>query len=227
MKLKLSEIYQIPVNSLKPNKKNIKFFHSETGAADKSLLEDIKRRGILVPLILKKDKTILAGHRRRLIAQHLKMKTVPGQYVLQRLTDEQETEFIIKDNLLRRHLSPEERRSLYMRIYKDLKERLLINNKSGMGVDIKKIAEETGLNPMTVNYDINHMRHELRKEINAGSGIDCKNEKCIKAYKTAIVKMLNVAIIDNKATVEALYEQTIDAMNRLDSIKRNRQGEMR
>ncbi|MBN2157892.1 MAG: ParB N-terminal domain-containing protein [Spirochaetes bacterium] len=222
MKLKLSPVTQVKTNVLKPNRKNSSYFRSESGSSEKALMEDIRKRGILVPLVIKKDGTILSGHRRRLIAKHLNLKTVPAQYVLQRLSDVQETEYIIKDNLLRRHLEPAEREALYRRIYRDFDDRLLVRNNRELGVNASEIAESTGLNPKTVGYDLARLRRNREKEIIAGSGIESANDKHLLTYKRAIARMLNVAIIENRATVKELQKISVDVVNRLDSIVKNR-----
>jgi ParB-like chromosome segregation protein Spo0J len=222
MKLKLSEIKQVRIGDLKPNKTNASYFRSEPGASERALMEDIRKRGILVPLVLRKDGTILSGHRRRFCAKHLKLKTVPAQYVLQRLTDQQEREYIIKDNLLRRHLSPGERQALYRLVCRDFDEKLLVRNNAEMGVSAREIAGKTGLNPKTVQFDITRLRRRKEKELAAGCGADAVHEKPVETYKRAIAKMLNAAIIDNAATVAELGRLADDSVRRLREIAKNR-----
>lgn len=74
-------------------------------AEDKAaaLRQDIKERGILVPLVVAADKrTILAGHNRHRIALDLGLDTVPVQYVERQLTEDETRRFIVADNMLRR-----------------------------------------------------------------------------------------------------------------------------
>jgi len=81
MEIKLSEIKQVNTDSLRDNPLNGHFFDEGPGRETDQLFNDIKERGIIVPLIAKKDGTLIAGHRRLFVAQELKMKTVPVQYV--------------------------------------------------------------------------------------------------------------------------------------------------
>jgi hypothetical protein len=218
-KIKLSPVKKVGTASLKINKRNAKYFQAPDGGSIKNLKDDITRRGILVPLIAKKDGTLLAGHNRLIAAKQLKLKTVPVQYVDGKLSESREVEFIIKDNLLRRQLGPEERKQLYRRIYKDLDDRILMNNHSGCGVSIKKIAEETGINPKTINYDVSRMKYERKKELNLGKAIQTENEKAVTTYKKSVARMLNVAMVEQKITLDRFIEITKTATERLDTIK--------
>ncbi len=220
--MKLGEIIHVKVSKLKPNEHNQRFFKIETGSYFKQLSEDIEKRGIQVPLIAKKDGTLLAGHNRLKVAKSLGIEEVPVQYLSGKITEKVELEYIIKDNLLRRHLSPEERRSLYTQIHKDLEDRLMIKNNSVMGVIIKNISEQTGINPTTVNYDITKMRRAKQKELNEQSAVQVTNEKAISAFKKAVGAMLNVAIIDNIETIEVFNGLLVLASEKIQSLKEMR-----
>ncbi|MBP7735995.1 MAG: ParB N-terminal domain-containing protein [Spirochaetes bacterium] len=219
MNIKLSPIKQVEVGKLKPHPKNDKFFRPDMGNDLKTLKDDIAAHGVLVPLIAKKDGTILCGHRRRVACIQLKVKTVPVQYVESKITAQEEEDLMLRDNLNRRHLSPDERKQLYYHIYHDFKDRILHHNKSGCGIDSKKIAERTGLNPKTIGYDMARLKRERIKEVNSNRVIQSTNDKAIEMYKRAVSKMLNLATVEQKITVDKFIEITKLATDRLNSIK--------
>jgi len=122
--LRLSKIlYEAPAKFL-VNSLNDEFFHDEQTEYIEQLASDIQERGILVPIIAKPDGTLLAGHNRLRIAQELKLALVPVQYVEQALSLEEERKFVINDNLLRRHLSQQQRLALYRKLYPNFDERI-------------------------------------------------------------------------------------------------------
>lgn len=217
MKIILSDIKKISVNKLKKNISNDKFFRTETGKYFDDLATDIQKRGILVPLIAKKDGTLLAGHARLLVAQGLGIKMVPVQFVEQDLSPDAEVEFIIKDNLLRRHLAPDERFELYRTIIKNFDERVSLKN-TKVGVSIKELAEKTGLNPKTINYDLSRIRYQKRQEFNNRSDLDLENEKAISQFKKSVSKMLNTAMVEKDKTRNELMKLSKMAVDRLQSI---------
>lgn len=219
-KIKLSKVCQVSITKLKKNTKNSGFFPHPDGSHIFNMKEDIKKRGILVPLICKKDGTLLAGHSRLTCAKILKLKTLPVQFVDQKLTNGQEVEFIIKDNLLRRQLAPEERNALYRKIYKDFDDRLLITGKKEIGIDIKKIANETGLRPNTIAYDVNRMRHQARRNEAANRKVDSVDIKTIASFKKAAAKMLNAAMLGGKSTLKELSDVLKTTVDRFDNIKK-------
>lgn len=114
----LSDIRYIAPSNLTANPMN-SFFNSETPEYFELLRNDIRDRGIIVPLLAKEDGTILAGHNRLLIAQELGLVSVPVQYILQSLTEEEERSFIFKDNIIRRQLSATEKQNLIERLYQN------------------------------------------------------------------------------------------------------------
>ncbi len=116
-RLLLSEIEYLHPSELRANKHNAVFFGIEDDNRTEKLRTDIAARGILVPLIAKRDGTLMAGHRRFAIAEELGLREVPVQWVLSPLTEEEEVHFLIKDNAYRRQLSAEEWVQLYQRMY--------------------------------------------------------------------------------------------------------------
>lgn len=72
--------------------------------------EDIKQNGIKVDLHVTKSNTILCGHQRWEVAKDLGLKEVPVKVVSIDEKDEKKIkEYVIKDNLLRRQLSTEQK----------------------------------------------------------------------------------------------------------------------
>lgn len=114
----LTEIQYIAPQKLKLNELN-RYFQEETSVYFDELRADVRERGIIVPLIAKKDGTLLAGHNRLKVAVALELPTVPVQFVKEQLSDEQERQYLFKDNLLRRQLSAKDKEELIRHMYND------------------------------------------------------------------------------------------------------------
>jgi ParB-like nuclease domain len=135
--ISLSDIKNVPVESLTINKGNALYFKRETTEYFQQLREDIEKRGVLVPLLTKKDGTLLAGHNRLRIAKEIGLRFIPVQVVQEELTERQELECIINDNLLRRHLTLDDRIHLYKQLFPEFDTVL---QKSKRGGDKKSTA---------------------------------------------------------------------------------------
>jgi ParB-like chromosome segregation protein Spo0J len=109
-------IESVEVGVLTANPLNADVFKRESEEYFANLTEDIRKRGIVVPLLAKRDGTLLAGHNRLEIAKRLGLKYVPVQYVQEQLSTEAEREFLIKDNLFRRQFSGNEWIEIYRRL---------------------------------------------------------------------------------------------------------------
>lgn len=105
------------VQKLTEHPLNREYFQPLPADEYEKLKEDIRRRGVLVPIIATAAGVILSGHRRAQIARELKRTFVPVQFIAGKLTEDQEREFLIKDNLLRRQLGPEEKKALIVALY--------------------------------------------------------------------------------------------------------------
>jgi len=221
MEIKLSPVKYINPSKLIPNPENDKFFQNVTGKEIDALANDIKQRGVLVPLIARKDGTLLAGHRRRQIAVMVGVKTVPVQYVQEELTAEKETEFILKDNLLRRHLNPEERRQLYNKVIPGFEERVENKNSRTCGVNTDELTRKTGLSPTTVKYDLSAIRQEKAKSRIQKSVVDIAADNEIANYKKAVARMLNVCNLESLATCKEMLKITDEAAERVKTIIQN------
>lgn len=102
----------IEIDKLKEYKFNKDFF-DDLGKGDyQALKKDIEKYGIKTELHVLPDYTVICGHQRLLVANELGLKEVPCKVI--DLKDENEIkEYVIKDNLLRRHLEPEQQALLY------------------------------------------------------------------------------------------------------------------
>jgi len=98
-------IEQVRVSEIKENPLNEEIFNAISKEKYAALREYIKSRGLLKPLILNPDKVLLAGHVRFSICKELGYETVTCQYVDFESSGKEE-EFLIKDNILTRILSP-------------------------------------------------------------------------------------------------------------------------
>lgn len=117
-KVRLSEVKNILVPILKEHPLNA--FLPNVEEEDFNLIvEDIKLRGILIPLIAKSDFTILTGHKRLKAARLLEMTELPVQIVLSEIDKEQEREILFKDNILRRQLRYKDKREIVSNLYHD------------------------------------------------------------------------------------------------------------
>lgn len=221
MKIKLGPVIYINPKELKVNPENEKYFRNVTGSEIDALADDIKARGVLVPLIAKKNNTLLAGHRRKQIAEMVGIKVVPVQYVNQKLTVEEESAFLLKDNLLRRHLNPDERRQLYNIVCKDFEERVENKYSRTCGVTKDELAEKTGLSKTTIAYDLSAIRQEKAKSRISKSVVDIAADNEIAMYKKAVARMLNVCNLESLATCKELLKITEDAEERVKTIIQN------
>lgn len=130
-RLLLSEIEYLHPSELRANKHNAVLFGIEDDNRTEKLRADISARGILVPLIAKRDGTLMAGHRRFAIAEELGLREIPVQWVLSTLTEEEEVRFLIKDNAYRRQLSAEEWIQLYQRMYPEEFAKMMESERRG------------------------------------------------------------------------------------------------
>jgi ParB-like chromosome segregation protein Spo0J len=163
-------IETVEVRLLKTNSQNTLIFKRESDEYFNNLTEDIRKRGILVPLLVKRDNTLLAGHNRLEIAKKIGLKYVPVQYVQDDLTPEAEQEFLIKDNLFRRQFSGEEWIEIYRRLVPEYDS---IITRDGRGGDRKSTdGNKKNIKKDTVLFDIETATQEdlinyLHKETGA------------------------------------------------------------
>lgn len=136
---------QVPVKLLKLHPKNKEYFPdtlSETLWHE--LVEDIRENGVINPLIVTPDYTVLAGHLRLEAAKYAGLTHVP---VVIRDIDPESDEavaLLIKDNLLRRQLNDMQ----VARLIRVLKEKygLKRGNNQYLGSGCDKLSQAIGLN---------------------------------------------------------------------------------
>lgn len=68
---------QLNINELKPHPRNNEFFDDMTGDAWEAFKESIKTSGIIEPIVVTKDMTIISGHQRYKAAKELGIKMIP------------------------------------------------------------------------------------------------------------------------------------------------------
>ena len=115
--LKLSKVYNVDISLLKEHPLNSIFNHDEKDI--EILIADIQKRGILVPLIIKDDYTILAGHNRLRVAKILNIPNVPAQKVQSHISPEIEREILFKDNIIRRQLKYKNKKEIIKALYSE------------------------------------------------------------------------------------------------------------
>lgn len=155
-------ITQERTKDLKPYKFNEELFDLLKGSDYEALKRDVEKNGVKVELHILPDKTVICGHQRLKIAgdlgiKHLRCKTVIGLE-----TEEQIKEYVILDNLLRRHLSREKRAILHNELY-EIKKKPQLRGTDGQflptGEDVyQEIANQTNNKRRTVVNDIQYIK---------------------------------------------------------------------
>lgn len=163
--IKLSQVRYVEIDTLRENPINSALFKKENEQYFSTLEADIKERGILVPLIAKRDGTLLSGHNRLYVAKQLGFSVVPVQYVEDELTNEQETGFLIKDNLYRRHLSQAEWVSLYKKMYPDFESWIESERRGRRKKDMSFISETPTLSAEKIAHDTGQSVAAVKKQI--------------------------------------------------------------
>ena len=212
--IKLSPVRYVDTETLIDNPINSELFKKENDQYFSTLETDIKERGVLVPLIAKRDGTLLSGHNRLQVAKNIGLKQVPVQYVEDDLTHEQETGFLIKDNLYRRHLSQSEWVSLYRRLYPNFdewidserrgrrkKDMSFISEKAPLTAE--KIAQDTGQSVAAVKKQIVRLKQDIQYAQKEGSQKDIKQVFQAASQQDAVV-VFSVAFLKKNDLLESV-----------------------
>jgi hypothetical protein len=233
---KLTPVQYIPVDRLKLNPLNERFFNENKDEYSK-LKQDIEKRGIIVPLIAKRDETLLIGHRRLKIAIELNFRTVPLQYIEGKLNEDEEKEFIIKDNVLRRQLSHNERINIYRAFYPDFDQRIFIETRGGdrtnkgktlndpfadKGITIIELSQRTGVPEITVRRDLVKFRNSIKPQKVVKSKVPEKDsqkitrslskiEQAVKGKDKKFIKNVIQQIDQIKKKLQKLVSSSITA----------------
>jgi len=174
----------VDVTLLKTYKFNEKYFDVLKGTDYEALKKDIEKKGITTELHVLKDNTVICGNQRFKIARELNLKEVPIKYV--DLKENEIVEYVIKDNLLRRHLKPEQKALLEYELYK-LKEskdrpigRPKKEDENRPSFDIyQEIAEEVGSGGTTIKDHIRYAKIIEKKP-------ELKNKKISQVLKEEV-----------------------------------------
>ncbi len=210
--VKLSPVKYVAHKDLKENPLNKKYFTQDQDYIQQ-LTEDIRQRGIIVPLIAKRDGLLLAGHVRLQIARNIDLLMVPLQYVLSDLTPKQERDFLLKDNVLRRQLSPAQKEHLIRELYG---EEIFVDRRGGdrksPQAKIKssrepliplheRVAEDTGgqITPGTAKRVLAKVRKEQKEETKPAKP---KPQKLVCTFRAPsiedLIKQLEAKIVELK-----------------------------
>jgi len=84
----------ISINSLKPHEKNDYFFDDMTGSKWYEFIESIRTSGVIEPIVVTRDFTIVSGHQRVRACNELGITEIPA-----RVKDYADEDAIIKDLL--------------------------------------------------------------------------------------------------------------------------------
>jgi hypothetical protein len=234
--VKLSEVLYLNPNELKKNPLNKELFRDESPGYYKELSDDIKKRGIIVPLIAKIDGTILAGNNRLSIAAKLGLKEIPIQKVLSKLTIDEERDFIIKDNLFRRQLSLEDRKRLYKTLSSEERQKIIIKRyskkeiiKENRGGDRKSLKK--GSKTGTPVFDPSSTEKPLYKKISnelGGSEFTAKEDltKIRKELKKIKNKSNRTALLKGVEQIESLKKKINKINKKIEEIDKNTKDEL-
>lgn len=195
----LSDIKNMAVDDIRTNPQNTVFFVQESPEYFQRLREDIEKRGVVVPLLIKQDGMLLAGHNRLQIAREIGLRFVPVQTVQEELSERQEQEFIINDNLLRRHLSIEERIRLYKMLFPEFDEVLAISKRGGD----KKSAEFKEKSTKKNQNDSVSLKNGIKKSTHTTSDKVQENQASTiqeLAEKIATTTGQNIATVKQQIT---------------------------
>lgn len=168
--LELSPVRERTIASLSPNPKNA--FKPLPEDEYKRLMKDIKERGILVPLVALKNGMLLSGHNRLNIARELGLNKVPVMFLETDLSDREEAEFVIKDNLFRRQLTLEEKLENYKKLYPDFEQRLLTETR---GRKPTKPTKKAGSREIISGGDYLEEQPNLARDIAQKTGQNIKS----------------------------------------------------
>jgi len=199
------------VSELKPYKFNERFFELLPKDVYKPLKADIEKNGIKTDLHILPDNTVVCGHQRLRIAKEIGLEKVPCK-VVKLEGDDVIKEYVIKDNLLRRHLTPEQKALLYGelkklphyqgRVGRPSKE--ITDNVSVIkGETNELIGKEFGVSGRTVDRYLQYAEEvdshpELRSEKITKVLRDVKKAKQVKEIKvlTPPKGEFNVIVVD-------------------------------
>ena len=230
--VELEPVRDFALAALTPHPLNVRFFRELPPDEREALKKDIEARGVLVPVIATADGVILSGHRRVIIAGELGRAFVPVQFIKGELTPAQEREFLIKDNLLRRHLTAAEKEALIIELYgremdqdhrggdrKSEAAKIKISSETLIG-QIEplhvRVEQETGIPAGTAGRMIAKIRKERQgaaPEPAADKPTPAPDRlKAIRAHLGKIVKLLDGA---DQQTIDAAIIEVVGILDEI------------
>lgn len=218
--VELEPVRAFAVSGLTPHPLNAEFFRELPPDERAALKADIEARGVLVPVIATAAGVILSGHRRADITRELGRAFIPVQFVKGELTAAQEREFLIKDNLLRRQLSADEKKALIVRLYgEEIDQDRRGGDRKSAAAKIKnsneiliggaeplpaKIEKETGIKKGTAGRIVAEIRKDRKGAAEPAELPAADPLKAVRSHLGKIVRILDGA--DQKTIDAAIIE---------------------
>ena len=140
-------IQQLPPDKLVPFQKHP--YQVREDAALSELMESIRTHGILSPLLARpkgESYELVSGHRRRLAAQKLGLKTVP--VLVREMSDDEAVILMVDSNLQRENLLPSEKAFAYKMKLEAMKHQ----GKATSGQVVQKLSVERVADEANENY---------------------------------------------------------------------------
>jgi site-specific DNA-methyltransferase (adenine-specific) len=221
---------EIEVAALKEYPFSKEIFENLREADYEALKNDIGKHGIKVPLHILPNKTVICGHQRLRIARELGLGTVPCE-TKDLKTDGEIQEWAIKDNLLRRQLTPEQRYLLYAKlseIYeveqkRDSKGRFICREdtvSAREGDVLERTARDVGEKPKTIQRARAYKRAveempELKETTVTSALNEYKRRKELEKRKKILIsspEIKNLVLGGALEKVDEIPDNSIDAM---------------
>lgn len=225
----LSDVYDVNPKQLQKHADNDRLFGQfKTEAQLSELGESIRKYGILEPIIVCPDGvTILSGHSRVMLAKLHRLPTIKARRILSDHTPEELLEILVILNLHRMNLSKKDRLGLYMNIYPDFEDRLLMpgakfctGRRGEIGLNAKVVASALNLPEQLVKADLHEIKAAARMRKRSSAEWDAARIRGVNRNATIAVqgycKKINEWIsTSNPQTKDAIMEIVADAHRRM------------
>lgn len=213
---KISQLKYVELKKLKPHPKNIEIYGDEEPQQD--FLDSIKSKGILVPIAIKEDGTIISGHRRWKAALSIGLQKVPVE-VVSYADDLEERMAIIEYN--------RQREKTFSQKMAEAEEIKAIESERARARQVEHgetapgRPKNTGGNISTTESDTGKTRDKVAKTVGLGSGRNY--EKAAKVWEAAkkgddVARKLVEEIDQGKQTINQAY-QNIRKQEKIRSIE--------
>lgn len=233
--VKLSQVLYLSPKDLKEHPVNHEYFGEfKTQDYMVNLRESILKHGILEPIIITKDNTIISGHSRHMCSMIIGMKTVPVRVIESKLTNKKLMELMVKINVDSMMTDRKIRIKMYGKIIDNFQE---IVGSRGFDVkrtplEIEQITKKYGIDRKTIAKDINCIRnqanyHHKKDRFKIKADIEDINVKFIDSTLDILSEyersMLNQNQSTIKEAIDTIYRFVIsyqDKFNKMGSIKK-------